>query len=243
MAGGTSRFLFATEPGRIFGWNPNVPVPSSRQAIVAVDRSAFGANYKGLAIDSTSEGGRLYAADFHNARIDVFDGRFNLLVYAFGAFVDPQVPHGFAPFGIQTIGSRVVVAYAKQDAQAEDEVAGPGLGFVSVFDTSGSLLGRITNRNLLNAPWGIALAPANFGRFSGSLLIGNFGDGRITAFDLATLQPKGQLMGLNGNPIAIDGLWGIAFGNGSAAGPSNALFFAAGPGDEEHGLFGRLDPR
>ena len=148
---------------------------------MAVDNSPAGAIYKGLAIATTAAGTFLYAADFHNARVDVFDGTFAPVI-APGAFTDPGLPKGFAPFGIQNLQGRIYVAYAKQDANAEDEIAGEGLGFVDVFDTSGMLLARVASRDALNAPWGLAIAPAGFGRFSGNLLVGNFGDGRINAF-------------------------------------------------------------
>ena len=236
---GAARFLFASEDGTISAWSPGL-VPNT-QSVVVVDNAASGASYKGLAIDSTSAGTRLYAANFHNARVDVFDGNF-APVTAAGAFTDPRLPAGYAPFGIQTLAGSVFVAYAKQDAAGEDEVAGDGLGVVDKYDFAGRLLARVATGGALNAPWGMALAPAGFGRFSGKLLVGNFGNGRINVFDPVTFEPKGHLKGTNGKAIVIDGLWGIAFGNGGAAGPATALFFAAGPNDEEDGLLGRLDP-
>jgi uncharacterized protein (TIGR03118 family) len=236
---GVARFLFASEDGTISAWSPTL-VPNT-QAVVVVDNSASEASYKGLAIDSTSAGTRLYAADFHNARVDVFDGNF-APVTAAGAFTDPNLPASYAPFGIQTLAGSVFVAYAKQDEEGEEEVAGAGLGIVDKYDFAGRLLARVATAGALNAPWGLALAPAGFGRFSGKLLVGNFGDGRINVFDPVTFEPKGHLKGTNGKAIVIDGLWGIAFGNGGAGGPATTLFFAAGPDDEEHGLFGRLDP-
>ena len=240
MNSGPSRFMFDTESGTIRGWNPGVPPPPpSMQSFVVADRSDVEAIYKGLAIATSGTGGLLYAADFHNARVDVFDGAFTP-VTAPGSFVDPGLPGGFAPFGIQNLQGRIYVAYAKQDADAEDEVAGEGLGFVSVFDTAGHFLARVASGEPLNAPWGLAIAPAGFGRFSGNLLVGNFGDGRINAYDLATFEPRGHLKTANHKPLVIDGLWGIAFGNGAAAGPTTTLYFAAGPDDEEHGLFGSV---
>ncbi|MFL6261317.1 MAG: TIGR03118 family protein [Thermoanaerobaculia bacterium] len=236
---GPARFLFASEDGTISAWSPSL-APNT-QAVVVVDRSAAGASYKGLAIDSTSAGTRLYAADFHNARVDVFDGSF-APVTAAGAFTDPGLPAGYAPFGIQTLAGSVFVAYAKQDEEGEEEVAGEGLGVIDKYDLAGRLLARVATGGALNAPWGMALAPAGFGRFSGKLLVGNFGNGRINVFDPVTFEPKGHLKGTNGKAIVIDGLWGIAFGNGGTAGPKTTLFFAAGPNDEEDGLFGRLDP-
>ncbi|HEY3209998.1 MAG TPA: TIGR03118 family protein [Actinomycetota bacterium] len=241
---GPSRFMFSTESGTIRGWNPNVPPPPpSTQTFVVVDRSDVEAIYKGLAIASTADGDFIYATDFHNARVDVFDGDFNL-VTAPGAFADPRIPHGFAPFGIQNIGDQIFVTYAKQDAEGEDDVAGPGLGFVDVFDTSGAFLGRVATRGQLNAPWGLALAPASFGRFAGDLLVGNFGNGEINAFERradGTFGYRGKLRGADGEAISIDGLWALGFGNGAAAGPTDTLFFTAGPDDEEHGLFGKIE--
>jgi uncharacterized protein (TIGR03118 family) len=236
---GAARFLFASEDGTISAWSPSL-VPNT-QAVVVIDNSASGASYKGLAIDSTSAGTRLYAANFHDARVDVFDGAFAPVTVA-GAFTDPNLPAGYAPFGIQTLAGSVYVAYALQDEEGEEEVAGPGLGVVDKYDFAGHLLARVATGGALNAPWGLALAPAGFGRFSGKLLVGNFGNGRINVFDPVTFEPKGHLKGTDGKAIVIDGLWGIAFGNGATAGPATTLFFAAGPDDEEHGLFGRLDP-
>jgi len=237
-ASGPSPFIFAGESGTIAAWSPGVDL---NNAHTVHDGAAQGAIYKGLAISSGAAGDRLYATDFHKARVDVFDGSFAPVAGA-GAFVDPTLPAGYAPFGIQTIGANVYVAYAKQDAQAEDETAGAGLGIVSVFDTAGVFIKRLVDAGgALNAPWGMALAPANFGRFSGDLLVGNFGNGRINAFDPVTFEPKGHLKNERGKAVVIDGLWGIGFGNGAAAGPTNVLYFAAGPEEEEHGLFGRID--
>jgi len=235
---GPARFLFASEDGTISGWNGGLVPPT--QAVVVVP-AHDDASYKGLAIDSSTAGTRLYAADFHNARVDVFDGSFNPVTNA-GAFTDPNLPAHYAPFGIQLINGRIFVAYALQDEDAEEEVAGDGLGYVDAYDFDGHLLARVASRGALNAPWGMAMAPANFGRFSGQLLVGNFGNGRINVFDANTFEPKGHLKGTDGHAIVIDGLWGIGFGNGATAGPANTLFFAAGPNDEEDGLFGRLDP-
>jgi uncharacterized protein (TIGR03118 family) len=243
-ASGASLFLFATERGTIRGWNPAVPMPApSTRSFTVADRSEVGADYKGLAIASTPKRDLLYAADFHNARVDVFDGSFDLVERP-GAFEDPDLPAGFAPFGIQAIGNRVVVTYAMQDADAEDEVAGPGLGYVDVFRRRGDLVGRVASEGVLNAPWGIAMAPADFGAFGGDLLVGNFGDGTINAFAptaAGTYEPAGTLMRASGKVLAIDGLWALEFGNGGAAGPTTSLFFTAGPQDETHGLFGKIE--
>jgi uncharacterized protein (TIGR03118 family) len=241
-ASGPARFLFANEAGMVLGWSPTVPAAGSTQAQVGADRSSVGAIYKGLAVGHVGTANYLYATDFHNGRIDVFNGAFALQSWP-GAFVDPKLPMGYAPFGIQSLGGRIFVTYAKQDAAATDEIAGQGRGFVSVFGTDGTFQGRVASRHDLNAPWGLAMAPASgFGRFSGDLLVGNFGDGRIHAFRWKSGHWKedGVLRGTNHKAVAIDGLWGIGFGNGSASGPITTLYFAAGPSDEAHGLFGSI---
>ncbi|HKX42951.1 MAG TPA: TIGR03118 family protein [Burkholderiaceae bacterium] len=237
---GASRFVFAGESGTIAAWSPNVDL---NNAIKVYDGASAGSIYKGLAIGSASGADRLFAADFHNAAVDTFDATF-AKISAAGGFTDPNLPSGYAPFGIQVISGVVYVTYAKQDADAEDDVKGAGLGLVNTFDTAGHFLKRlITTGGALNAPWGIAMAPSNFGKFSGALLIGNFGDGRINAYDASTGALMGPLTKTDGNPIVVDGLWGIAFGNGINGQPTNTLFFAAGPADEAHGVYGRIDVR
>ena len=236
---GASRFLFDTEDGVIAGWAPNV---DSTHAIKVVDKSGSGAVFKGIAITAAGNGARLYATDFHNARIDVFDASFHPVVLPGSAFQDSHVPHGFAPFGIAAIGGDLYVTYAKQDAQRHDDVKGPGLGYVDIYSPSGKLLRRFAARGALNAPWGVALAPAGFGSASNLLLVGNFGDGRINAFDAASGASMGSLHSSSSHAIQIDGLWGLAFGNGYANQPVNTLYFTAGPQDESHGLYGRITP-
>lgn len=242
VSNGTStaaaRFLFATEQGVIAGWAPGV---DATHAVLAVDSSAGGANYKGLALSGSGSGFLLYATDFFNARIDVFDGNFAPVALATNAFTDPGLPPGYAPFGIQAIGGDLYVTYARQNEERDEEEAGQGLGFVDVYDPNGKLLNRIASRGQLNAPWGMALAPAGFGRYANALLIGNFGDGTINAYDLKNGTPLGTLRGADNKPIVIDGLWGLQFGNGLQNQPVDTLFFAAGPEDEAHGLYGRLD--
>jgi len=235
---GPARFLFDSEAGLVTGWNPGVPPPPpSTQAQVGA--SVPDAIYKGLAIADTAAGTFLYAADFHSARIDVFDSNFNL-VHLPGSFADPGIPQGFAPFNVQEIGGVLYVAYAKQDADAEDEVAGPSLGFVDAYSTNGQLLRHLIERGQLNAPWGLALAPAGFGRFSGALLVGNFGNGRINAYDPGTGEFLGRLRHEDGSPIQIEGLWALRFGNGVTGNPTT-LLFTAGIDDEAHGLFGAIE--
>src|SRR5918912_1461473 len=201
VASGPALFLFATEEGKILGWNPGL----GTTAQVVVDRSGEDAIFKGLAI----AGDRLYATDFHNGKVDVFDDSFGQVTTP-GAFVDPTIPAGFAPFGIQNVGGNIFVTYAKQDADREDDVAGQGLGFVDEFDAEGVLLGRVAQHGQLNSPWGLALAPAGFGRFGGDLLVGNFGDGQITAFERGPsgrFEPSGQLRSVDGDMLTIGGLW------------------------------------
>ena len=240
---GPARFIFATESGTILGWSPAVPPPApATAAIVGADRSHVGAIYKGLAIASTGHGDLLYATDFHNARVDVFDSSFDLVTPP-GSFVDPGLPRGFGPFGIQNIGGNIFVTYAKQDEDAEDDVAGHGLGFIDMFDTSGHFIQRVASRGPLNAPWGLALAPTGFGHAAGDLIVGNFGDGLLHAYRPTASGPfegQGALLGPDHHAIQIDGLWGIGFGNGSASGPTTTLYFAAGPHGELHGLFGSI---
>jgi uncharacterized protein (TIGR03118 family) len=235
---GPSRFLFATEQGVIAAWAPTV---DSTHALRMVDRSTSHASYKGLALSAGGTGQLLYAADFVNARVDVFDSAFHLVTLHSGAFTDPGIPHGYAPFGIQAIGGDIYVTYAKQDASGDEEVHGAGLGYVDVYTPTGYLIRRVASRGCLNAPWGVALAPAGFGDFSNKLLIGNFGDGRINAFAPTSGASLGPLRDKDAHPIRIDGLWGIQFGNGLANQPVNTLFFASGPDEEAHGLYGRLD--
>jgi uncharacterized protein (TIGR03118 family) len=231
--GAPARFIFDSEAGTITAWN----MGSGTTAATVVPNTT-GAIYKGLAIAGTGKDALLYAADFHNARIDVFDSSFKP-VTAPGGFTDPNLPAGFAPFNVQEIAGKILVAYAKQDEEAEDEVAGPGLGYVDVFDTSGHLLRRLISQGNLNAPWGLVLAPSHFGVFSGDLLVGNFGDGAINAYDPRTGQFEGTLKNKDGNPIKINGLWALRFGNGVFGTPTT-LVFSAGIADEDHGLLGEI---
>src|SRR3989475_7783064 len=240
VPGGTSsRFLFASEDGKIRGWPGSGLVAQE----TAAQSSAPDAKYKGLAMAVTSDGPRLYATDFHNNHVDVWDSSWNLVTSA--TFSDPSLPEGYAPFGIQRVGEMIVVTYARQDADAADELHGQGLGFVDAYDTAGNLLGRVAQHGQLNAPWGLAQAPASFGRFGGDLLVGNFGDGQINAYAKlpnGQFEHRGELRGTDGKPLAIDGLWALEFGNDGGAGPSTRLFFTAGPNDEQDGLFGSIDP-
>ena len=232
-ASAPANFIFSSEAGKITAWSRTV---SGTQA--QVEASSATAIYKGLAMASTSDGTFLYATNFHDGTIDVFDSSF-MPVTLSGDFSDPNLPAGYAPFGIRLLAGNLFVTYAQQDADQEDDVAGPGKGFVDVFTTSGQLVRRLISNGDLNAPWGLALAPQNFGQFSKDLLVGNFGDGAIHAYDPVTGELRGQLMNRDGNPILIDGLWALQFGNG-VTGTSKTLLFTAGLADETHGLFGEI---
>ena len=232
-----ARFIFVTEDGTVSGWNPSVDPTHS-----IIKSTSSSAIYKGVTIAQSGGGNFLYAANFHDGTVDVFDVNFAPVTLPAGAFADPELPDAFAPFNVQNIGGDVFVAFAKQDADREDEVAGRKLGYVDVFDGSGTLLQRLENGPWMNAPWGLALAPAGFGKSSGKLLVGMFGSGQIATFDPISGEFEGLLRGRRGKPIEIDGLWALRFGNGANAGPTNTLFFTAGIDDEQHGLFGTITP-
>jgi uncharacterized protein (TIGR03118 family) len=243
--GAPSRFIFATENGTIAGWAPTegTQPPPSTVAIEMVNNSAKGSIYKGLALSADGNRYLLFATDFHNNKVDVFDDKFQPVALAGNAFKDIKIPPGFAPFGIQAINGVIYVTYAKQDENKEDDVAGPGLGYINAYDTSGHLVQRVAMFDKLNAPWGLAMAPANFGKFSNHLLVSNFGDGTIVAYDLNKhLHDEGKkLHQTDGKIIHIPGLWGISFGNGLLKQATNALFFTAGPNHEADGLYGKIE--
>ncbi len=239
---GPSLFMFATEDGTISGWNRTVDVT---HAILEVDRSTVGAGavYKGLAIASLASGTFIYATNFRFGTVEMFNSSFHLV----GSFTDPKLANTcplpnqcYAPFGIQNIGGKLFVTFALQNAEKHDDVSGPAHGFVDVFDTSGNLIQRLILHGRLNSPWGLALAPADFGTFSNALLVGNFGDGRVNAYDLKTGEFLGQLRDQTNTPITIDDLWALGFGNDANAGLHNELFFTAGINDEADGLFGKI---
>ena len=249
-SGTSAHFIFATEDGTIAAWN------AGTSAVIKADNSTNpspkkGAVYKGLALASNNGADYLYATNFRAGTIDVFDSSFHQVTLGSGAFPgtfrDNHIPKSFAPFGIANIGGDLFVTYAKQDSAKHDDVAGLGRGFIDEFDPSGNLIQRVATKGTLNSPWGLAVAPKSFGTFAGDLLVGNFGDGHINAFTFPTAQSPGfqfagQLSDPSGNPITIDGLWGLGVGNDGAAGPSTTLFFSAGPDGETHGLFGTLTP-
>ena len=230
LSGGLSaRFIWATESGTILGWRSG----STAEVVF----TSPGSIYKGLAI----HGDTLYTTDFAECDVETLNGTFTPFNSA-GQFQDDSIPDGYCPFGIQAVGDAIFVTYAKRGGL--DDIAGVSHGFVRQFDTDGNLIAKVASHGTLNSPWGLALAPANFGKFSGCLLVGNFGDGLINAYceeRPGEFLPRGRLQDAGGGNIAIDGLWGIGFGNGQGSGPTNVLYFAAGPDDEANGYFGKVE--
>jgi uncharacterized protein (TIGR03437 family) len=205
-----------------------------------VDNSASGAVYKGLAIGTNAGATYLYATNFHAGTIEVYDTNFKPVTQASGAFTDPMIPSGFAPFNIQTVNGNLYVTYALQDAAKHNDVPGAGNGYVDVYNTAGTLMQHLIAGGPLNSPWGVALAPAGFGDYANDLLVGNFGDGWINVFNPTTGAFLASLADVKGNTIAISGLWALQVGNGGSGGDKNAVYFTAGAGGEAHGLFGSL---
>jgi len=244
--GAPAKFIFATEDGTISGWNPAVK-PTT--AVIKVNTHGDSI-FKGLALATIGNPqgkhtNYLYVADFRRGRISVYGTNFHRLSMSDlgadgNAFQDDRIPKGFAPFNVQNIGGNLVVAYAKQDSDKHDDVAGPGNGYVDIFSPSGRLLQRLEHSMWMNSPWGITQAPSDFGANSHDILVGQFGSGNILAFDSVSGQFRGALYGTNNKPIWIDGLWGLNFGSDGVSGPATTLFFTAGPGGEAHGLFGTL---
>ena len=229
-----SRFLFVTEDGRLLGWNPMV---NQANAIVAVDNRGSGSAYTGAALADV--GGRtfLYVANFGEGTIDVFDSNFAPA----GSFGDRDAPTNFHPFGIAAIDERIYVTFAERDPATGEDVTGPGKGFIDVFTPNGTLEEHFVSRGELNAPWGLVVAPGGFGPFSHTLLVGNFGDGRILSYNIHNGRFRGALEDGNGQPIVIEGIWGLRFGNGGMAGDPRDLYFTAGIEDESHGVFGEIE--
>jgi uncharacterized protein (TIGR03118 family) len=227
-------FLFVSEDGTISGWR------NSLGTTAEVLQTGDAANvYKGTTLDTTGGHSYLLAANFRAGTIDVRKGDAaapNLI----GSFLDPNLPSGYAPFNIQTLGSTIYVSYALQDAAKHDDDPGAGHGFVTAFDLQGNFLGRIGSMGTLNSPWGLAIAPSSFGSVAGDLLVGNFGDGTINVFSANLAMPGfvGQLSGVDGKAIVIDGLWGLIAGNDGNGGSSQKIYFSAGPNAEADGLFG-----
>ena len=265
---GSSLFIFDTEDGTLLAWNappfvapglpdPDADFPISDDAAIVVDNSAgggpTGAVYKGLALGANAANGPLlYATNFRSGKVDVFDKHFKSPTPPLsGSFTDPNVQHGYAPFGIQNINGNIWVTYAMQDAPKHDPVNKPAHGFVSEFNSDGILIRTFAQHGHLNSPWGLAMASPNFGKFSNDILIGNFDDGKINAFDPKTGHWLGALSGPDGKPLVNDGLWSLTFGGAQNSDPDNdmdntvsstdSLFFSAGLNDEADGLFGRID--
>ncbi len=236
-----ARFIFVTEDGTVSGWNSGV---SATSAVVVVNTKSESV-FKGVAVATVVDRvmgplDYLYVADFRKGRIHVYDTNFHP-VQLDDAFSDERIPKGFAPFNVQNIGGNLYIAFAQQDGAKHDEVDGPGLGYVDVFSPTGRLLLRLQSGEWFNAPWGLAEAPTDFGAYSHDILVGQFGSGQILAFDPVTGRFKGSLVdSVTNAPIVIDGLWGLAFGSGTGSGAANSLYFSAGPGGEQHGLFGTI---
>ena len=234
---GAAVFAFATEDGTISAWAPSL---STSQSFIAVDNSHMGtgAVYKGLATASVAGTPRIYATNFRSGEIEMYDQNFGLI----GQFTDPTVPAGYAPFNVQVLNGKLYVTFALQDAAKHDDVAGPGHGYVDVFNLDGTGMQRIASNGRLNSPWGLAIAPSTMGPYAGDLLVGNFGNGSISVFDKTTNAFLGDLKDLSGDVLQIGDLWALTIGNGTNAGDPNTLYFTAGLVDEAHGLFGSLSP-
>jgi uncharacterized protein (TIGR03118 family) len=231
-------FLFVTEDGTVLGWNPMV---DAHHAVIKVNNSPM-AVYKGATLGQMAGHSVLYVANFRGGTVDVFDTNFHAVTLPSSAFHDANIPAGFAPFNVQNIDGSIFVTFAKQDAQKHDDMSGPGMGYVDQFTADGRLINRLEHGNWMNSPWGLVKAPGNFGKLSDRLLVGNFGSGQIAAFNPESGKFQSMLNDPTGKPLTIDGLWGLKFGNGTAAGATNVLFFAAGIDAEAHGLFGTLTP-
>ena len=237
---GPALFIFSSEGGQIIAWNPKADPIVNGASTAQTEFSSKTAVYKGLALASTRFGTFLYASNFHDGRVDVFNTRFHR-VHLFGDFRDRRLPPGYAPFGIREINGFLYVSYALQNAEKHDDVAGPGHGFIDVYTNSGFLVERLVSRGDLNSPWGLEVAPAGFGPFGGRLLVGNFGDGRIHAYGLFSGRPHGALLDEQRKPIQIDDLWALQFGTATTGG-TGTLLFSAGINDEADGLVGAVNP-
>ena len=233
-------FIFSSEGGQIIAWSPVADPVVNGKSTAQVKFSSHSAVFKGLTMASTRFGTFLYATDFHNGRVDVFNSRFHLL-HLPGSFRDRHLPRGYAPFGIRAINGLIYVTYAKQDADRHDDVAGRGHGFIDVFTPSGFMLERLVSRGALNSPWGLEVAPQGFGPFGGKLLVGNFGNGRIHAYSLFSGRFDGTLRTQQHKPITIDGLWALQVGTATTGG-TGTLLFSAGLNHEADGLVGAINP-
>lgn len=233
---GPAEYVFVNEDGAISGWNFSV---DSANAIKVIDRSSAQAVFKGVAIAHSGASDFLYAANFRSGSIEVYDNKFRT-AHLTGDFRDDTIPTDFSPFNIQNFNDKLYVTYAKRSPGGADDVSGKGNGIIDVFNANGTLDHRLVSNGKLNSPWGMALAPAKFGTFKNDLLVGNFGDGKINAYDPTTGVFKGTLTDTHGKAIVNQGLWGLTFGNGTAAGKTNVLYFTAGINDEGDGLFGSI---
>ena len=232
-------FIFASLSGAVTGWHPAVPPPAPSTSAQPAFQASDGAVYTGIALANNGSGNFLYLADFRNGKIDVLNANFQLTSLA-GSFDGPNLPAGYVPFNVAAIGGKLFVSYAKQDPDAPNGIAEHQRGFINVFDLNGNFERRLVSQGKLDAPWAMVVAPAGFGDFGGDLLVGNFGDGRINAYDPATGAFQGTLRESPGRAIEIDGLWGLVFGNGISAGDATTLYYAAGPEHETEGLFGKI---
>ncbi len=237
---GPAAFIFSSESGQITAWNQKADPVSAGMSTAQVEFSSPTAVYKGLALAHADGEAFLYATNFHDGTVDVFDQHFHP-AHLDGDFRDPNLPAGFAPFGIQAIDGRLYVTYALQKMpDMHDDMAGPGNGFIDVYTPEGVLVRRLVSHGALNSPWGLAIAPEGFGRFAGKLLVGNFGDGRISAYGRQSGEFEGQLRDEQGQPITIDDLWGLIVGT-STTGGRQTLLFSAGINDEQDGLVGSIN--
>jgi uncharacterized protein (TIGR03118 family) len=237
---GPALFIFSSESGQISAWNPVADRIGTGTSTATLEWSSRTAVYKGLTIASTPAGTFLYASNFHDGRVDVFNSHFRL-VHLRGDFRDPRLPKRYAPFGIQAIGKFIYVTYALQSATKHDDVGGVGHGFVDIFTTKGVMVKRLVSRGALDSPWGLAVAPAGFGPFAGKLLVGNFRNGLIHVFGLFSGKPAGVLRNEHGLPIWIDHLWALRVGTATTGG-TRTLLFSAGINDEKDGLVGSINP-
>ena len=228
---GVGTFIYASEEGTITAWSGN----TGSTTVTVADRTSAGSVYKGLAIGNDAGANFLYAADFHNGKVDVYDKNYVLITTR--PFSDPSMPAGYSPFNVQNIGGQIYVTYAKKDLLGKDDVSGVGNGYVNVFSTAGVLIKRFASQGMLNSPWGVVAAPTGFGQLAGAILIGNFGDGHINVYD-ANGAYQAQLL-KNGVVVTINGLWALTF-NGTAPADPNNLYFTAGPNSEADGVFGYL---
>jgi uncharacterized protein (TIGR03118 family) len=240
IGGVPSHFIFVTEDGTISGWN------SGKSAVLAVDNSdggsAKGAVYKGATTALVDGNVFLYVTNFRSGKVEVYDTNFKRVHLSEEQFDDERIPRDFAPFNVQNIGGTLFVTYAMQDGPKHDSVPGEGLGFVELYDPTGRHIGHLEHGPWLDSPWGVVWTPRDFGRFSNSILVGNFGSGKIAAYNGFTREFIGFVKNPDNSVLSIDGLWALTFGNGATAGPATTLFFSAGPGGEKHGLFGTLTP-